>query len=209
VTIHVHRKYSNLLTCSCHLLHAVWQLQWHCLQEVNGQPAGQRVLWLQIAEFNLLVTASEFVMFMNDPCFICYTVKLTSMKQSPSSEGSTNVASQEIHNVLCSPKVQYCILNSPPLFLILSQINSTHALPSHSVRSILVLSSHLWVGPTSGLFSSGFPNPNLYTFLSPTCHTLAHFIRLCSITKIIFAMNTHHKAHHHAVFSSLLLLPPS
>jgi len=60
--------------------------EWHCLQEVNGQPRDQRVLWLQIVEFNLLFTASEFVMFMKDPCFICYTIKLTAMKQSPSSE---------------------------------------------------------------------------------------------------------------------------
>jgi hypothetical protein len=34
-----------------------------------------------------------------------------------------------------------------------------------SKRSILILSTHLCLGPPSGVFPSGFPTNNLYTFL--------------------------------------------
>ena len=59
---------------------------------------------------------------------------------------------------------------------------------STSWRSILILSSHLWLGLPSGLFPSGLPTKTLYTrLLSPiraTCPT--HLILRDSITRTIF-----------------------
>jgi hypothetical protein len=47
--------------------------------------------------------------------------------------------------------------------------NPVHVPHVTSCRSILVLSSHLHLGLTSGLFPSGFPTKTLYTpLLSPT-----------------------------------------
>jgi hypothetical protein len=46
------------------------------------------------------------------------------------------------------------------------QIQSTSPHPT-SPRSILILSTHLCLGLPSGLFPSGFPTNNLYTFSSP------------------------------------------
>ena len=121
---------------------------------------------------------------MKDPCFICYTVKLTSMKENPS-EGSTSIASQEIHNVLYSPKVQYCVLYSLPLFHTLSQINSTHALPSHFCKiqfSIILPSmprSYKW-----SLFLR-FPKLNLVHI------SLPHMSHPCSFHPSLFDNQNH------------------
>jgi hypothetical protein len=47
---------------------------------------------------------------------------------------------------------------------ILSQIDSVHTIQPISPRSILILSTHLRLGLTSGLFPSGFPTNILYAF---------------------------------------------
>jgi hypothetical protein len=90
--------------------------------------------------------------------------------------------------------VHYRVHNSPPLGPILSQIDQIH---TRSLRSILILSSHLRLGLPSGLFPSGFPINILYAFLfSPiraTCSSLPNislkpyyqtnqFVDLLSIT---------------------------
>jgi hypothetical protein len=71
----------------------------------------------------------------------------------------------------------------------LSQIDPVHTIPSHpiSLRSILILSTHLRLGLHSGLFPSSFLTNILYAFIfSPiraTCH--AHIILLGLIILII------------------------
>jgi hypothetical protein len=64
----------------------------------------------------------------------------------------------------------------------LSWARSIQSIPSHpiSLRSILLLSTHLRLGLPSGLYPSGFPTNILYAFLvspiRPTCS--AHLILL-------------------------------
>ena len=74
--------------------------------------------------------------------------------------------------------------------LSLSWVRSIQSMPPHptSWRSILILSSHLRLGLTSGLFPSGFPAKILYTPLLSTIRATcpAHLILLDLITRTIF-----------------------
>jgi len=67
-----------------------------------------------------------------------------------------------------------------------SPIQSIYPHPT-SWRSILILSTHLHLGLSSGLFPSSFPTKTLYTpFSSPICATcLAHLILLDFITPTV------------------------
>jgi hypothetical protein len=72
------------------------------------------------------------------------------MEQSPSWEAKMSYATQKIPYILWNPKVHHRIHKSPPSVPILSQINPVYA-PLHqtSQRSILILSSHLRLGPNT------------------------------------------------------------
>jgi hypothetical protein len=72
-------------------------------------------------------------------------------------ETASCAAIQELPSILWNPKVQYRVHNSPPLVPILSR--SMQSVPLHplSLRSILILSTHLLRGLRSGLFPSGLP----------------------------------------------------
>jgi hypothetical protein len=69
------------------------------------------------------------------------------MDVSPSLEAITCSVTRGFLSILWNPKVHYCVQNSPPLFLILSQTNQVRTNPPHSIslRSILVLSSHVFL----------------------------------------------------------------
>jgi hypothetical protein len=99
------------------------------------------------------------------------------MELSPSWVDANCVATQEIPSILWNPQVHYRVHKSPPLVPILSQINPIqsnpiHTIPSHpiSLRSILILFTHLRLGLPNGLLCSGFPTYNLYAFLFSPIH---------------------------------------
>ena len=140
-----------------------------------------------------------------------YYLLTYSMRQSPSREADSSLASQEIPRILCNPKVNYPNHKCPPSFPILSQIDPVHTPHPISWRSILILSSHLCLDLPSGLFLSGFPTKTLYTPLfapiRTTCPT--HLIFLDFITRTIFGEHYRSLSSSYVVFSIPLLPRPS
>ena len=107
------------------------------------------------------------------------------MEQSPSWEAGQFSASQEISRILWNSKVRYRIHKYPPPVHILSQIHPFHAAQPNSCRSILILSSHLYLDLPNDLFPSIFPTKILYApLLSPMRATCpGHLILLYLITR--------------------------
>ena len=91
-----------------------------------------------------------------------------SMEQRPSWEANRSSATQEISRILWYPKVHYRIYKSPPPVRVRIHIFPVHAPNPNSLRSILILSSHLRLGLSRFLLPSGFPTKTLNTpLLSP------------------------------------------
>jgi hypothetical protein len=111
-----------------------------------------------------------------------------STEQSTSWEADRFAPSQEIPSILWNPKFHYRIYKCPPPVPIPRQINSLHVLDPTSWRSILILSSHLRLGPPNGLFPLVLPTKTLYAPpLSPRCVTCpSYLILLDLITRVMF-----------------------
>ena len=93
------------------------------------------------------------------------------MEQSSSWEANRSSVSQEIPRISWNQKVHYRILQVPASCPVLNHINPIHASPT-AWRSILILSFHLHLGLSSGLFPSGLHTKNLYApLLSAVCAT--------------------------------------
>ena len=87
------------------------------------------------------------------------------MKHDPSWEANKFSSTLEIFRILRNPKFHYRIHNSPSLPPILRHINPVHALSFNSLRSIIMLISHLRLGIPSGRFLSDFLINTHHAFL--------------------------------------------
>jgi hypothetical protein len=84
---------------------------------------------------------------------------------SHSWQATSRSATQDFPNSLWSLNVNYRVYKSPLLDPLLRQMNPVHTIPSYILGSILILSSHLRLDLSSGLFLCGFPTKILYVFL--------------------------------------------
>jgi hypothetical protein len=87
------------------------------------------------------------------------------MELFPSRESTSCAVTKEFSNILWNRKVHYSVHKSPPLVLVLIQINPVHIIQSY-LRSILIVSTCLRLGLPSGPFHSGSHTNILYAFLS-------------------------------------------
>ena len=157
-------------------------------------------VWTQYQMFALTdcqlfeVGLNIFIPFSNkrwDGCHLTYLLNhsLThSIQHSPSWEANQFSASQETPCILWNQKVHWRDYKCLPPVPILSQLDPGHTSPSHFLKIMLILSSHLYLGLSSGFFPAGFLTKTLYApHLSPPIHTTcpAHLILLDFITWII------------------------
>jgi hypothetical protein len=89
------------------------------------------------------------------------------MKVSSSSEAVRCTAIQELPNIAWNPTVRQRFHKSSPLVRIWVRSMQSMPRPPSSLRSILILSTHLRLGLSSRLFPSGFPTNTLIWFPSP------------------------------------------
>ena len=85
------------------------------------------------------------------------------MEQIPSWEGNRSSANQEIPRIVWNPKIHCRIDKSPPPVPLPSQINPVHA-PTPRIEDVLILSSDLHLGFSSGSFSA------CTSHIPHTCH---------------------------------------
>lgn len=89
-----------------------------------------------------------------------------------------------ISRLLWNQIAHWCVYKSLPLIPNLSQKKPVHILPSVSLRPILILSSRLYLGRTSGFSPYRFPNKILYTFFIST------MLAICLANTFLFDLSS-------------------
>jgi hypothetical protein len=102
------------------------------------------------------------------------------MELSPFWETTSSSATQEVPNILWSPKVHYRAHKGPPQVPILSQINPVSTIPAYLSKI------HFIIGLHSGLFPSDFPTKILHALLlSPVRTTCSAQLMLLDLLILI------------------------
>jgi hypothetical protein len=119
---------------------------------------------------------------------INYSYLLTSWSSSLPWEANWFSASQEILHILWNLKVHYRFHKRPPPVPTLSQLDTVHTPTSHFLKFYLILSSHLYLGPSKLSLPIRFPHQNPVNTspfpIRATCP--ANIIHIDLITRTIF-----------------------
>ena len=127
------------------------------------------------------------------------TSHLSSVEFSPSWEADSRSVTRDIHRLLGNVKVHFCFHTSMLLASVLNQINQVHTLIS--LKSVLVLFFHLWLG--FKLFLSGFLTWILPFFISArhaTCFSNLMFFDFILLI-INMTQSTNYGAPHYVILS--------
>jgi len=93
------------------------------------------------------------------------SVQNNSTEQSPSWEADIRSASQEIIRLLSNSKVHYRFSKEPATIPYPKPDESRSQYHALHLRSVLILSSHIYLDSLNGIFLSGFPTKIFYKFL--------------------------------------------
>jgi hypothetical protein len=113
-------------------------------------------------DINIHLFSKPLVLFcsLHQTSFIITTVS-NSMKPGPSREASSRQAAQEIPKISWNPKVYWHTYSEEPAIRVIWIRSIPHPV---SLRSILIIYSHLRLGLPTALFPSGFLIKIFYTF---------------------------------------------
>ena len=132
-----------------------------------SKPAYRRPLhpWLSGSSYDSYQAVLHYIPTA-DRSFQCSALLIYAMQHSPW-EANRFSASQEIPQILWTPKVHCSLHKCPPPVPILYQLDPPH--PT-SWKNILIFSSHLRLGLPSGLLPLDFPTETPYNLLPYLLH---------------------------------------